>query len=169
MTLATLDLFIVGVIGVSALISLVRGFTSEFLSLLTWLLAILLPFYYTEQFSAFLPDTIESPSARWFISAGVLFIGAMVFCSIISFLIRKLIGTTGAGLIDRLFGSGLGAVRGLLILAVVALLATSNPSIPREKWWNESKLLPVVLIVSKIMHSQLPESVADWFKINELP
>jgi membrane protein required for colicin V production len=99
----------------------------------------------------------------------VLFIGAMVFCSIISFLIRKLIGTTGAGLIDRLFGSGLGAVRGLLILAVVALLATSNPSIPREKWWNESKLLPVVLIVSKIMHSQLPESVADWFKINELP
>ena len=169
MTLATLDLFIVGVIGVSALISLFRGFTSEFLSLLTWLLAILLPFYYTEQFSAFLPDTIESPSARWFISAGVLFIGAMIFCGAISFLIRKLIGSSGAGLIDRLFGSGLGAVRGLLILAVVALLATSNPSIPREKWWNESKLLPVVLIVSKIMHGQLPDSIADWFKINELP
>lgn len=169
MTLATLDLFIVGVIGVSAVISLFRGFTSEFLSLLTWLLAILLPFYYTEQFSAFLPETIESPSARWFISAGVLFIGAMIFCSTISFLIRKLVGATGAGLIDRLFGSGLGAVRGLLILAVVALLATSNPSIPREGWWNESKLLPVVLIVSKIMHKQLPESIADWFKINELP
>lgn len=169
MTLATLDLFIVGVIGASALLSLFRGFTSEFLSLLTWLLAILLPFYYTEQFSAFLPDTIVSSTARWFISAGVLFIGAMLICSIISFLVRKLIGSTGAGFIDRLFGSGLGALRGLLILAVVALLATSNPAIPRERWWNESKLLPVVLMVSKVMHGQLPENIAGWFKIHELP
>jgi len=169
MTLATLDLFIVGVIGVSALLSLFRGFTSELMSLLTWLLAILLPFYYTEQFSAFLPETIESPSARWFISAGILFFGAMMICGSIPFLVRKIIGATGAGLIDRMFGSGLGAVRGLLILAVVALLATSNPSIPRERWWNESKLLPVVLMVSKIMHRQLPESIAGWFKINEIP
>lgn len=169
MTLATLDLFIVGVIGVSALISLFRGFTSEFLSLFSWLLAILLPFYYTEQFSVFLPETIESESARWFISAAILFFGAMIICGTIAFLVRKLIGASGAGLIDRLFGSGLGAVRGLLILAVVALLATSNPAIPRERWWNESKLLPVVLMVSKVMHSQLPEGISDWFKIRELP
>lgn len=169
MTLATLDLFIVGVIGASAVLSLFRGFTSEFLSLFTWLVAIMLPFYYTEQFSAFLPDTIESPSARWFISAGVLFFGAMMIFGAISYLIRKIIGATSAGLIDRLLGSGLGAVRGLLILGIVALLATSNPSIPRERWWNESKLLPIVLIVSKVMHKQLPESFAGWFKINELP
>ncbi len=169
MTLATLDLFIVGVIGVSALLSLFRGFTSELMSLLTWLLAILLPFYYTEQFSVFLPDTIENASARWFVSAGILFFGAMIICGTITFLVRKMIGVTGAGFIDRLFGSGLGAVRGLLILAVVALLATSNPAIPRERWWNESKLMPIVLMVSKVMHRQLPENIGNWFKINELP
>ena len=169
MTFATLDLFILGVIGASALLSLFRGFTSEFLSLITWLLAICLPFYYTEQFTAFLPATIESPSARWFISAALLFFGAMMFGGTTSFLIRKVIGSTGAGFIDRILGSGLGAVRGLLLLAVVALLATSNPSIPSERWWNESKLLPMVLMVSKFMHRQLPDSFADWFKINQLP
>ncbi len=169
MTLATLDLFIVGVIGASALLSLFRGFTREFLSLITWLVAILLPFYYTEQFSAFLPDTIVSSTARWFVSAGVLFIGAMMICGTISFLVRKVIGSTGVGFIDRLFGSGLGAVRGLLILGAVALLATSNPAIPRERWWNESRLLPVVLMVSKVMHRQLPKNLAGWFKINQLP
>lgn len=169
MPLATLDLFILGVIGFSAVLSLFRGFTSEFLSLLTWLLAILLPFYYTEQFSVFLPDTIVSETARFFISAGVLFFGTLMICSTIAFMVKKILGVTGAGLLDRLFGSGLGAVRGLLILAIIALIATAFPTIPREKWWNESKLLPVVLIGSKVMHKQLPENIAEWFKINELP
>jgi len=169
MTLATLDLFIIGAIGASAVLSLFRGFTSEFLSLLTWLFAICLPFYYTEQFTAFLPASIESESARWFISAAALFVGSLMFGGAISFLIRKVIGSTGAGLIDRFLGSGLGAVRGVLLVALVALVATSFPTIPRERWWNESKLLPMVLIVSKFMHGQLPENFADWFKINELP
>jgi len=165
MAVTTLDLLIIGTIGFSAVLSLFRGFASEFLSLLSWAFAVWLPFNYTEAFSAFLPDTVVSPSARWFISAGVLFIGALLVCSALTFLIRKVIGATSFGFTDRLLGVGLGAVRGVLIVAIVALLATSNPAIPKETWWNESKFLPLVLNVSKILHGQLPASIAGWFKI----
>ena len=168
MIFSTLDLIILAVIGVSATLSLFRGFFREFFSLATWALAIWLPINYTEQFIAFLPDTVESPSARWFISAGVLFVSAMVVGSILSILIRKILGATGIGLVDRLLGVGIGVVRGVLIVAIVALLATSNPAIPKEKWWNDSKILPPVLILSRFIQNRLPENFKKWFNTTPL-
>lgn len=159
----TLDLIILAVIGFSSLISLFRGFASEFLSLVTWIVALWLPFNYTEQFMAFLPDSVVSQSARWFISAGVLFLGALIVGGILSLLIRKVVGGATLGFTDKVMGFGLGAVRGLLILSIVALLATSNPAIPKEAWWNESRLLPFVLKISNVIKSQLPERYAAWF------
>lgn len=168
MTLNTLDLIILAVIGLSSLLSLYRGFFSEFFSLATWAVAIWLPFNYTEQFMAFLPVTVESPSARWFISAGTLFIGAMMVGGILSFMLRKILGATGLGLADRILGVGIGVVRGILIVAIVALLATSNPSIPKEKWWNESKLLPPVLRLSQVIQNRLPASFSKWFEASSV-
>lgn len=168
MTFNTLDLIILVVIGLSSLLSLYRGFFSEFFSLATWAIAIWLPFNYTEQFMAFLPDTVESPSARWFIAAGTLFIGAMVVGGVLSFMLRKILGATGLGLADRILGVGIGAVRGVLIVAIVALLATSNPSIPKERWWNESKLLPPVLKISRFIQNRLPSSFSKWFEANSV-
>lgn len=161
----TLDIIILAVIGISSLISVFRGFAREALSLATWGIAIWLPFAYTEQFMPFLPATVESPSARWFIAAGVLFFGALVVGGILSWLIRKVIGATTLGFTDRLLGFGLGAVRGLLIVAVAGLLATSNPEIPKEKWWNESKLRPLVMRVSSMLKNQLPPRYGAWFKM----
>lgn len=161
----TLDIIILLVIGVSSLISLFRGFASEALSLATWGVALWLPFSYTEEFMAFLPASVESPSARWFIAAGLLFIGALVVGGMLTWLIRKVIGATTLGFADRLLGLGLGAARGVLIVAVVALLATSNPAIPKESWWNESKLLPPVMRISAFLKNQLPPQYAAWFKM----
>lgn len=161
----TLDLVILAVIGVSSLISLYRGFVSEFLSLATWVVALILPFTYTEQFMTFLPQTVESPSARWFISAAILFLGALIIGGVLSWLIRKVIGATTLGMIDRLLGLGLGSVRGVLIVAIVVLLATSNPAIPQETWWNESRLLPPVKIVARVIKNRLPAQYAHWFKL----
>jgi len=165
MPLNTLDFVILAVIGVSSLISLYRGFASEFLSLATWLVALWLPFNYTEQFMTFLPATVESPSARWFISAGALFLGALIIGGALSWLIRKVVGGSTLGFTDKLLGFGLGAVRGVLILSIVALIATSNPAIPQEGWWNDSKLISPVLRISKILKSQLPTRYAAWFNL----
>lgn len=161
----TLDIVIIAVIGVSSFVSLYRGFVSEFLSLATWIVALVLPFTYTEQFMTFLPDSVESPSARWFISATILFLGALIVGGILGWLIRSVIGTTTLGIMDRLLGFGLGAVRGILILSIIVLLATSNPAIPQETWWNESRLLPPIKKISRIIKGRLPDQYASWFKL----
>lgn len=165
MSINTLDIVFLIVIGFSSLLSLYRGFVSEFLSLATWVVALWLPFNYTEQFMTFLPATVESASARWFISAGLLFIGSLVIGGVLSWLIRKSIGASTLGVLDRIMGLGLGAVRGVLILAIVVMLATANPAIPKERWWNESRLLPPVKQVAAVIKNQLPPRYASWFKL----
>jgi len=166
--LNTLDIIIVAVIGLSGLFGLFRGFTSSILSLITWAVAIWLPFRFTNEFSAFLPATVESPSARLIVSAVTLFLGAFVLISIITFLLRKIIGATGLGFFDRLLGFGLGLVRGVFIVALLAMLATSSSSLPKEVWWNESQLLPPVLRISEVIRSQLPDNLSKLFILNRI-
>ena len=91
MTLNTLDLFIIGAIVVSGLFGLYRGFTTSILSLFTWLFALWLPFNFTTEFSQMLPATVESPTARAIVAATILFFGAFIALSVISWLLRKIL------------------------------------------------------------------------------
>lgn len=164
--MATLDLVIVAIVGVSALLSFFRGFFGEFLSLAGWLFAIGMPIFFTHEFAAFLPDTIESPTARVSISAACLFVGSLVASMIITVLLRKVLSVAGLGIVDRLLGSGFGAVRGVLIVALLALAATASATIPQETWWGESRLLPQFLRISKFIQARLPPQIGQRFHIN---
>ena len=138
------------------------------LSLFTWIVALWLPFKFTPAFSELLPDTVVSPTARTVVAASVLFFGAFIMLSIISWLLRKLLGVTGLGFADRFLGVGLGLVRGFLIVAFLAMLASHSSSLPKEKWWADSALLPSVLRGSKIIRAQMPENLSSLFALNRL-
>ncbi len=163
MTLNTLDFFILGVVVISGLFGTLRGFSSSILSLMTWAVALWLPFRFTNEFSTFLPASVESPTARLIVAGGCLFLGAFIALSLIGFLLRKLIGVTGLSLVDRLFGTVLGIVRGAVIVALLAMLATYSSSIPKERFWNESELMPSVLKLSDKIREQLPPGLSKLF------
>ncbi len=168
MTFNTLDMFIVGAVAISGLLGLYRGFSTSVMSLATWLFALWLPFRFTDEFSEFLPATVESPAARSIIAAGCLFFGAFFLLSFICFLIRKILGATGLGFADRLLGLGLGAVRGIIIVALLAMLATYSNALPKERWWNESRLMPVVLKVSNVIRNKMPSDLSKLFVFNRI-
>lgn len=165
MSLNTLDLFIIGAIGISGLFGLYRGFVTSILSLFTWLFALWLPFNFTTQFSQMLPATVESATARAIVAATILFFGAFISLSVISWLLRKLLGITGLTIIDRLLGVGLGVIRGVVIVAVIAMFASST-SLPKERFWGQSELLPHVLKVSEAIREFMPASLSKLFVLN---
>ncbi len=168
MTFNTLDMFIVGAVAISGLLGLYRGFSTSIMSLATWLFALWLPFRFTDEFSEFLPATVESPAVRSIIAAGCLFFGAFFLLSLICFLIRKILGATGLGFADRLLGLGLGGVRGIIIVALLGMLATYSNALPKERWWNESKLMPVVLKVSSVIRNKMPADLSKLFVFNRI-
>jgi len=135
-----LDLFIIGVVAISTVISLFRGFTKEAISLATWILAFVLALTFSTRLATMLPESISSPTARIAIAFAVLFVVTVILGGLLNFLIGQLVEKTGLTGTDRSLGVIFGFVRGLLLVVILTMLAGLT-TLPREQWWGESSLI----------------------------
>ena len=144
-----IDWVIIGIIGVSGLISLVRGFIKEALSLASWLIAFFVARYFSGHLATLLQDSIATNSVRWLVSFGILFVATLVVMAMVNYLIAQLVKATGLSGTDRLLGMVFGIVRGVIV--VIALVYGAQLTmIPEDLWWQESTIIPYL------------ENLADW-------
>lgn len=159
-----IDILILLLIGISVAISVVRGFFKEAVSLMTWLASILITLMFTSRFASLLPrDTIESPEARYAISALILFFGSMIVGGIINWLFQKILASNDKGKLDMWLGIGFGTVRGVVIVTLLVLLANLIPTFKQESWWRQSAFIPPMQRAAKFIHAQLPLELAQHF------
>jgi len=119
---------------------------------------------FTSRFSTLLPrDTIESPQARYAISALALFFGTMIVGSLINYLFQKILSYSSQGMLDRLLGIGFGAGRGVVIVTLLVLMANLIPTFKQEAWWLDSAFIPPAQKAAKFIHAQLPRELAQHF------
>ena len=138
-----LDLVILGIIGLSAGISLVRGFVREVLSVLVWALAFWIGVRYAGAAAGLLAGLIDSPTIRLGTGFIVLFIGTLVIGGLTNNAISDLVMRTGLGGTDRMLGVIFGAGRGLVGAALLVLLLGFSP-LTQERVWAESVTLPLI-------------------------
>jgi membrane protein required for colicin V production len=136
------DWAIVGVVAISALISLKRGFVKEALSLLIWLAATAVAINFYETVSEWLVNLIDVVSLRLVAAWVGLFIVTLITGSIVSYLVSKLVEATGLSGTDRLFGVLFGVVRGLIVVLVLLILAPQVLPVHQDQWWIESLFIP---------------------------
>jgi len=159
-----IDLCILLLIVISMAISAVRGFFKEAVNLATWLAAILITLMFTSRFASLLPkDTIESPQARYAISAVALFFGSMLLGGLINYLFQKILSSSNTGKLDMWLGVAFGALRGVVIVTLLVLLANLIPTFKQENWWRHSAFIPPVQRAAKFIHAQLPTELAQHF------
>lgn len=159
-----IDIVILVVLAVSGIVSYLRGFFREAISLITWLAAILITLSYTSRFATLLPrDSIQSTAARATISAILLFAICMAVGWVARWLFRRIMAGNPLRFVDRLIGVFFGIARGIVIVALVVLAAHLAPSLQQERWWNESLLLPQFDKLARAIHEQLPQDVAQHF------
>ncbi|MEO7325828.1 MAG: CvpA family protein [Dokdonella sp.] len=157
------DYTIVAVLGLSVLMGLWRGFIGEVLALACWACAFwvawLLGPTLAERFSA----SISTPSARVLLAYGLCFIAVLIAGAIVTFLIRKLVESSGLSGSDRLLGMVFGLVRGLALVVLVVLLMEFTP-FPRDPWWHESRLLPTFENSAHWLSARLPVEVSRYLE-----
>lgn len=159
-----IDILILLLIFISIAISVVRGFFKEAVSLATWVSAVLITLMFTSRFASLLPrDTIESPEARYAISALVLFFSSLILGGLINYLFQKILTASERTAVDLWLGIGFGAVRGVVIVTLLVLLANLIPTFKQEAWWRQSAFIPPVQRVAKFIHAQLPRELAQHF------
>jgi len=145
-------------------ISVIRGFFKEAVSLATWLGAILITLMFTSRFASLLPrDTIESPQARFAISALILFFSSLILGGLINYLFQKVLVASEKGRLDMFLGIGFGLLRGVVIVTLLVLLANLIPAFKQETWWRQSAFIPPVQKAAQFIHAQLPKELAQHF------
>ena len=161
--MAWLDIVIIAIILLSAGISLVRGFVKEAFSLAIWVLAFWLSWSFFRDLEVPLRQWIGSPTARLGIAFGLLMIATLTVGGLVNYLIVQLVERTGMSGTDRLIGMVFGAARGILLVAVLVLLAGLTP-LPREGWWVESNLAGYFEEMAFWLRDLLPPELAERFR-----
>lgn len=153
------DYLILAIIVISTLISLLRGFMREIVSLVTWVIG----FWVALRFARQLGDVfsiIHNPSVRVVIGFAILFIVILILGAAINFLIGRIMEKTGAGAADRILGMLFGMVRGIVIVAVLVIVAGFT-TLPQNSGWHDSRFVPYAESVAGWMRAVLPAQVAD--------
>ncbi|MEM0910579.1 MAG: CvpA family protein [Pseudomonadota bacterium] len=135
------DFAILSVIAFSALISIVRGFVKEAISLAIWISA----FFVAKHFYPLLAihfSSIRDEIVRNGIAIALLFIGTLIAGALLNYLVSQLVKTTGLGGTDKAVGAVFGALRGILIVSAVLFFLDTFTSASSADWWVSSLLVP---------------------------
>lgn len=154
------DLVIIGILAISIVVSLVRGFVKEVFSILVWLAAIFAAFQVSGPLAEALAPMIELPSARVIVAFAAVFLLVLTVGGLISFLVGRMIEKTGLSPTDRLFGAVFGLARGLVIVVLTVMLMRVTPFV-EDPWWNESRLMPTFEVMADRARAWLPESMRN--------
>ncbi|WP_456380434.1 CvpA family protein [Thiolapillus sp.] len=157
------DFVILGIVLVSALISLVRGFVREAFSLAVWVLAFWISWTFFRDFSLRLEPFITTPSVRLGVAFVILLILSLMAGGLLNYLVIRLINSTGLSGSDRFIGMIFGLARGVLLMAILVLLAGLTP-LPQDPWWQQSVLIPYFQELALWLKELLPPEVADKFQ-----
>jgi len=161
-TLIWIDYVIFAVIGLSAIIGLFRGFVREALSLVAWGAAIWVALTFAPLAASYLEPYIETPSLRHIAAFAGLFLTTLIAGAIVNYLVSLLVRKSGIGGTDRFLGLFFGVARGVLVVAILVLLAGLTP-LPEDPWWKESQVMPTFEQLAVSLRGFLPEDIAKDF------
>jgi len=136
------DWAIVIVLTLSSVISLVRGFIKEALSLVIWVVALVAANLFSHLLEEFLVNTISTPSLRAMTAFLLVFIGVLLIGALINYLIGLIVKATGLSGTDRLLGMLFGFVRGLLVVMIFLIYVPNYVPINNDPWFQQSRLIP---------------------------
>ena len=157
------DYLIIIVIALSMLIGLWRGLLREVISLATWIAAFAIAFLFAEDGAAHLAPYLDTPSLRVVAAFGGLFLATLLLGGLVGIVASQLVDYTGMTGTDRVLGMVFGLGRGAVVIAILVLAAGLTP-LPKDPWWQHSRLLPHFQEAALQLRGWLPPELAQNFR-----
>lgn len=161
------DYCIVGLLLVSTIVGVIRGFAREALGLLTWVLAIWLAVAFAAVVAVKLGPYISVPSVRIASAYAILFLGGLLIGGIITALIVRVLRASALSSTDRTLGGGFGLIRGAVLVALFILIAGTTPA-RHDPWWQKSLLLGQFQWLADGLRVLIPPRWIDQLQSQEL-
>lgn len=157
--MTVLDYILIAIVVLSTLVGLMRGLVSEVIAIVAWVLAFILARQFCTDVAVWLPDTLKDPGVRMVCGFALIFIGVLLVCGVLRWLLRSLIKATGLDFPDRILGGLFGLARAGLILLLLVVGAAFTP-VPEQSWWRGAVLTPPLETAAIALKPWLPDPVA---------
>jgi membrane protein required for colicin V production len=142
------DYIIIGVLLISLVFGMVRGFMREALALLGWLGGVWLAWRYADAVKPFLGGLLASEPQRTWVARALILALTVLIVWILSEVLAYFIHQSGLSvMLDRGLGMLFGLIRGVVLVALAAMVGTIV-HLDEVRWWKKSDLLPHAVEVS---------------------
>ncbi|WP_019220476.1 CvpA family protein [Bartonella senegalensis] len=160
MIITVLDGIVVAVILFSAFLAMLRGFSREILSLISWAIAAVVTLFLFKPVLPFFEKYISNKMVALITTLIVIFIIVLIITSIITMKISDFIIDSRIGIFDRTIGFIFGALRGLLIMVIGMLLinALVKPE-QQPDWLKDAKTRPIIDSLGQKVWDILPKNL----------
>ena len=124
----------IGVIGLSAVVGLLRGITFELLSLAGWFVAYFAGRWLEPFVAPHLPIGVAGSTLNRGVAFASAFLVGLIVWSLLARSVSALIGATPLRPLDRLLGAAFGLLRGFVVLLAAATVVAYTPLVRSEAW-----------------------------------
>jgi membrane protein required for colicin V production len=158
MTVTLLDGILLGVTLVSALLAMVRGFSREVLSILSWAAAAAAAFFFYQPVTPYVQRYIDNEKVAMAAAAAGVFVLTLIVVSFVTLRIADFIIDSRVGALDRMLGFVFGAVRGVLLVVVAMLLFNFlTPPESQPAWVANARSKPMLDDIGARLEAAVPQ------------
>lgn len=155
------DVYIIGILLISVLISIYRGFLREFITAVSWIIAGTLAFWLGPKLGLH-TGFIDSEIGKHIFGGIVVFIASLSLLYLAKFLLFRALKISGVSKLDRGFGVLFGLLRGAVLIVAVILAATDL--IKEQEWYKKSYFIPKFNVVAEAIAKATPDSFKKELK-----
>lgn len=153
-----LDIGLIVVVLLSALLSMLRGFTREVLAIASWAAAAAAAYYFHPLLLPTMKEYIPKDQLALAAAAGAIFFITLILVSIVTVRLSDVILDSKIGALDRSLGFVFGAGRGLLLCVVAYVFyGWLVPPKSQPEWVRASRTAPILQATGDQLIAMLPD------------
>ena len=155
--MSLVDILVILVLFASLIFGFFRGFVKELLSLMAWVFAFFVAYYFSSSIAIILPFEAEF-SIKYVSSFVLIFIFILIASSILIKYISSFVYKIGLGGSNIILGGLFGILRGIIIVYFLIFLIEKTSFVEERSWQQSNSIVLIKLLVEKTF-PYLPQ---DW-------
>ncbi len=163
--LNNLDVVFLIIVGISALVGIVRGMTKEMLSIIGWVLAAAVLYFLVPIVDPIMQQYIASKMLSSIVSGMAILIVFCIVWLLTADRLAALVRSSKLSALDRIFGFLFGIVRGALIVILIAVMITTLiPEQSKEGVFAQSQYFKLANNTAEPLKEMIPTEWTDSIK-----
>lgn len=153
------DYAVLTIIGLSILLSVMRGLVQEVLALAAWVFSFWLASKYAAAAMPWMPDGLPNDTVRYIAAFLAIFCAVWLVSAIVRITLNQFLKVTGLKPLDRILGAAFGFSRGVLLVLMLVMVAGMT-SFPRSPDWRNAMFSPLCEDAALRIKPWLPDGLS---------